>query len=170
MIDRNVQMMDAGMRLFESEKPLGTVLGGIKNEMGRYGRLMRRNEIDPEELPATTGDCDLFLDRSTRFKSKYLSCRVEDAGTVGKTADGEEIHRYAASLKEGNRNTNVGIYVHLALIIIWAMLGWFLSEGNAWIVLVFTAVGIFGAWRQLRPSKDNLNLANKLLDILAEGK
>ena len=73
MIDRNVQMMDAGMRLFESEKPLGTVLGGIKNEMGRYGRLMRRNEIDPEELPATTGDCDLFLDRSTRFKSKYLS-------------------------------------------------------------------------------------------------
>ena len=170
MIDRKVQMMDAGMRLFESEKPLGTVLGGIKNEMGRYGRLMRRNEIDPEELPATTGDCDLFLDRSSRFKSKYLSCRVEDAGTVGKTADGEEIHRYAASLKEGNRNTNVGIYVHLALIIIWAMLGWFLSEGNAWIVLVFTAVGIFGAWRQLRPSKDNLNLANKLLDIFAEGK
>ena len=170
MIDRNVQMMDAGMRLFESEKPLGTVLGGIKNEMGRYGRLMRRNEIDPEELPATTGDCDLFLDRSTRFKSKYLSCRVEDAGTVGKTADGEEIHRYAASLKEGNRNTNVGIYIHLALIIIWAMLGWFLSEGNAWIVLVFTAVGIFGAWRQLRPSKDNLNLANKLLDIFSEGK
>ena len=168
MIDRNVQMMDAGMRLFESEKP--TVLGGIKNEMGRYGRLMRRNEIDPEELPATTGDCDLFLDRSTRFKSKYLSCRVEDAGTVGKTADGEEIHRYAASLKEGNRNTNVGIYVHLALIIIWAMLGWFLSEGNAWIVLVFTAVGVFGAWRQLRPSKDNLNLANKLLDIFSEGK
>ena len=187
-------MMDAGMRLFESEKPLGTVLGGIKNEMGRYGRLMRRNEIDPEELPATTGDCDLFLDRSTRFKSKYLSCRVEDAGTVGKTADGEEIHRfaascrvedagtvgktvdgeeihrYAASLKEGNRNTNVGIYVHMALIIIWAMLGWFLSEGNAWIVLVFTAVGIFGAWRQLRPSKDNLNLANKLLDIFSEGK
>lgn len=170
MIDRNVQMMDAGMRLFESEKPLGTVLGGIKNEMGRYGRLMRRNEIDPEELPATTGDCDLFLDRSTRFKSKYLSCRVEDAGTVGKTADGEEIHRYAASLKEGNRNTNVGIYVHLALIIIWAMLGWFLSEGNAWIVLVFVAVGVFGAWRQLRPSKDNLNLANKLLDIFSEGK
>ena len=170
MIDRNVQMMDAGMRLFESEKPLGTVLGGIKNEMGRYGRLMRRNEIDPEELPATTGDCDLFLDRSTRFKSKYLSCRVEDAGTVGKTADGEEIHRYAASLKEGNRNTNVGIYVHLALIIISAMLGWFLSEGNGWILLVFAAVGVFGAWRQLRPSKDNLNLANKLLDIFSEGK
>ena len=95
---------------------------------------------------------------------------MEDAGTVGKTADGEEIHRYAASLKEGNRNTNVGIYVHLALIIIWAMLGWFLSEGNVWIVLVFAAVGVFGAWRQLRPSKDNLNLANKLLDIFSEGK
>ena len=170
MIDRRVQMMDAGMRLFDSEKPFGTIIGGIKNEMGQYGRLKRRNEIDPEELPPMTGDCDLFLDRSTKFKSKYLSCKVEDAGIVGKTTDGEKIHRYAASLKEGNRNTNVGIYVHLALIIIWAMLGWFVSDGKTWIVLLFAAVGVLGAWRQLRPSKDNPRIANKLLDIFAEGK
>ena len=170
MIDRRVQMMDAGMRLFDSEKPFGTIIGGIRNEMSQYGRLMRRNEINLEELPPMTGDCDLFLDRSTKFKSKYLSCKVEDAGIVGKTADGEEIHRYAASLKEGNRNTNVGIYVHLALIIIWAMLGWFVSDGKTLIVLLFAAVGILGAWHQFRPSKDNPRIANQLLDVFAEGK
>ena len=170
MLDKNVHMMDAGMRLFESEKPIGTVIGGIKNEMGQYGRLSRYNEIDQEGLPPTTGECDLFLDRSTRFKSKYLACKVEDAGMVGKTADGEEIHRYAASLKEGNRNTNVGIYVHLALIIIWAMLGWFISDGNGLIVILFAVVGLYGAWRQLRPSKDNQRIANQLLDVFSQGK
>ena len=170
MIDKRVHMMDAGMRLFESEKPFGSIIGGIKNEMGQYGRLMRRSEINPDDLPPTTDDCDLFVDRSTKFKSKYLSCKVEDAGIVGKTTDGEEIHRYAASLKEGNRNTNVGIYVHLALIIIWAMLGWFISDGKTWIVLIFAAVGIIGAWRQLRPSRDNSRIANQLLDIFADGK
>ena len=30
MIDRKVQMMDAGMVLFQTEKPFGTVLGVIK--------------------------------------------------------------------------------------------------------------------------------------------
>ena len=170
MIDKRVHMMDAGMRLFESEKPFGTIIGGIKNEMGQYGNLMRRNETNPDDLPPTTDDCDLFVDRSTKFKSKYLSCKIEDAGIVGKTDDGEEIHRYAASLKEGNRNTNVGIYVHLALIIIWAMLGWFISDGKTWIVLIFAAIGILGAWRQLRPSRDNSRIANQLLDIFAEGK
>ena len=142
MIDRKVQMMDAGMRLFETEKPYGTVLGGIKTEMAKYGKVLRTNEIVPEDLPPTTGDCDLFLDRSTRFKSKYLSCRLEDAGAVGQTPDGETVRRYAATIKEGNRNTEVGIYVHLALIIIWAMLGWFVSDGNALVTLAFAALGI----------------------------
>ena len=118
MIDRNVQMMDAGMRLFETEKPFGTVLGGIKTEMAQYGKVYRTNEIDRDSLPAASSGCDLFLDRSTRFKSRYLSCRLEDAGDVGQTPDGETVRRYAATIKEGNRNTEVGIYVHLALIII----------------------------------------------------
>ena len=29
MIDKNTQMMDAGTRLFDYEKPFGTALGGI---------------------------------------------------------------------------------------------------------------------------------------------
>ncbi len=170
MIEKKVNMMDAGMRLFLTEKPFGTVLGGIKVEMAKYGNVLRPNEIDTSALPPTTGVCDLFLDRSTRYKSKYLACSLEDAGTVGSTPDGEPIHRYAVTLKEGNRNTNVGLYVHLALVLIWAMLGWFVSDGNAWIVILFTAIGLYGAWRMLRPSKDNTRLANHLLEIFAEGK
>ena len=102
MIDKRVQMMDAGMRLFETEKPFGTVLGGIKTEMAKYGKVLRHNEIVPEELPEAAAGCDLFLDWSGRLQKRYISCRLEDAGLVGKTADGEDIHRYAASLLEGH--------------------------------------------------------------------
>lgn len=170
MIDSTVHMMDAGMRLFETEKPFGTVLGGIKTEMAQFGRVLRTNEIDRDALPAAAADCDLFLDRSSRFKSRYITCKVEDAGIVGKTADGEDIHRYAASLKEGNKNTNVGIYVAAALIIIWGMLGWFISEGNGLIVIIFLLVGLFGAWIQLRPDKGSVKIVNQLLDTFADGK
>ncbi len=160
MMDDTVPMMDAGMRLFETEKPFGTVLGGIKVEMAKHGKI----------LASENSGYDLLLDRSTRYKKKFISCQLEDAGVVGKTADGEEIHRYAASLKEGNKNTSIGIYVAAALIIIWAMLGWLVSDGSTLLTIVFTAVGIFGAWRLTRPSKDNPRLANQLLDIFAEGK
>ncbi|MBR4756903.1 MAG: hypothetical protein IK076_08175 [Bacteroidales bacterium] len=170
MLDKKVNMMDAGMRLFQTEKPFGTVLGGIKVEMAKYGNVLRPNEIDASNLPPTTGACDLFLDRSNRYKSKYLACSLEDAGTVGSTPDGDPIHRYAVTLKEGNRNTNVGLYVHLALVLIWAMLGWFVSDGNAWIVLLFTAVGLFGAWRMLRPDKGSVKIVEQLLETFANGK
>ena len=170
MIDRNTQMMDAGMRLFDSEKPFGNVLGGIKTELGLYGKVLRTNEIEDKILPPSAAGCDLFLDRSTKYKWKYLSCTLEDAGTIGKTPDGEDIHRYAVSLKEGNKNTNTGIYVHLALVIIWAMLGWFVSNGNGWITTLFAFIGIFGAWRMLRPSKDNSQVVSQLLDSFENAK
>lgn len=170
MLDKNVHMMNAGMRLFETEKPFGTVLGGIKTEMAQFGKVSRTNEIDRNALPVATADCDLFLDRSTKLKYKYLSCKLEDAGTVGKTEEGEDIHRYAASLKEGNKNTNTGIYVAFALIIIWGMLGWFISEGNALIVVLFLLVGLFGAWIQLRPDKGSVKIVDQLLDTFADGK
>ena len=170
MIDKKTQMMDAGMRLFETEKPFGTVLGGIKTEMAGYGKVLRNNEIVESELPEASIGCDLFLDRSTRYKTKYITCKLEEAGMVGTTPDGEEIHRYAVSLKEGNKNTNVGIYVAAALVIIWAMLGWLISEGNGWIALLFTLIGIYGAWRMLRPSKDNSRLAGKFLDTFEKAR
>ena len=99
MIDKKTRMMDAGMRLFETEKPFGTVLGGIKTEMAGHGKILRTNEIVESELPEASIGCDLFLDRSTRYKTKYITCKLEEAGMVGTTPDGEGIHRYAVSLK-----------------------------------------------------------------------
>ncbi len=170
MIDKRVQMMDAGMRLFETEKPFGTVIGGIKTEMSKYGKVLKPNEIVESDLPEASTGCDLFLDRSTKYKTKYISCSLEDAGLVGKTPEGEDIHRYAATLKEGNKNTTVGIYVSAALVIIWAMLGWFVSNGCGWITLLFSVIGIYGAWRSLRPGKDNTKVAEQLLDAFENAK
>ena len=170
MIDKRVQMMDAGMRLFETEKPFGTVIGGIKTEMSKYGKVLKPNEIVELDLPEASAGCDLFLDRSTKYKTKYISCSLEDAGLVGKTLEGEDIHRYAATLKEGNKNTTVGIYVSAALLIIWAMLGWFVSNGCGWITLLFSVIGIYGAWRSLRPGKDNTKVAEQLLDAFENAK
>ena len=38
MIHKNVQMMDAGCVLFQTEKPYGIVLGGVKREMEKFGK------------------------------------------------------------------------------------------------------------------------------------
>ncbi|MBR5660531.1 MAG: hypothetical protein IKW99_03175 [Bacteroidales bacterium] len=170
MIDSKVHMMDAGMRLFETEKPYGTVLGGIKTEMSQYGKVLRTNEIPKEGLPAASVGCDLLLDRSTKYKVKYITCTLEDAGPAGATSDGEPVRRYAASLKEGNKNTNVGIYVALALVLIWAMLGWFISDGSGWITICLALIGGYGAWRMLRPSKDNLQVVTTLLEAFKDAR
>ncbi len=170
MIDKNTQMMDAGTRLFDSEKPFGTALGGIKTEMAKYGKVLRAKELEGETLPEASVGCDLLLDRSTKYKVKYITCVLEDAGTAGTTSDGEPIRHYAVSLKEGNKNTNVGIYVALALILIWAMLGWFISHGSGWVTIGFALIGCYGAWRMLRPSQDNTTVVSELLKAFEEGK
>ena len=118
MIDKKVQMMDAGMVLFTSEKPFGTVLGGIKAELTKLGKVKRANEISPDELPDTTGECDLFVDWSTPLRWRAISCRLEDAGLVGTNADGEETRRYALCVKEGNKNRKGKVLVTLLLAVI----------------------------------------------------
>lgn len=105
MLDKEVKMMDAGTALFHTEKPYGTVAGGVKVELQKYGKVLRMQEINPQELPDTAGECDYFLDWSTPLRKRYIACKVDDAGTVGKTEEGEEVHRYAVSFKEGHRDT-----------------------------------------------------------------
>ena len=45
MIHKNVQMMDAGCVLFQTEKPYGIVLGGVKREMEKFGTGMIDTEF-----------------------------------------------------------------------------------------------------------------------------
>ena len=69
MIDDKVQMMDAGMRLFESEKPYGIVLGGIKTEMAKYGKVSRTH------MSPTGFKTDLPVER---MKEIFLSVSQKD--------------------------------------------------------------------------------------------
>ena len=146
---------------------LAYVHGNIKLEaMRNFAKL---HKLTKEEL---TQEILLAID-AMKGNPQMASRRrfgIDTLGEVGTTSDGEQIRRYAASLKEGNKNTNTGIYVHLALVIIWAMLGWFVSNGSGWITTLFAFIGIFGAWRMLRPSKDNSQVVSQLLDSFENAK
>lgn len=104
--NKKVQMLDAGMVLFKSEENFGNTLGQVKAEMEVYGKVLKPSEIEDVVLPESTGDCDLFLNWSTFWRIRYISCHLESSG------DG-----YAATFKEGNRSTTFrGIVMSLLLI------------------------------------------------------
>lgn len=114
--DDKVQMMDAGTALFPAKDGFGSAIGAVKAEMDVYGRTLRAREFRPEDLPRTTKECDLFLDYSTLWRKRYISCKVEDAGDTGlRTADGEPVRRYAAIFKEGNANSFLRHLTHILL-------------------------------------------------------
>lgn len=165
-------MMDAGMRLFQTEKPFGTVLGGIKTEMAKYGAVLRANETDPSMFPETIGDYDLFLDWSSATKYRYISCKLEDAGEIGATDEGEPIHRYAVMLKEGNRNKPLNTLLAIAIFLVFLALAFIIGKGRPsfWLVLIFLALGCLTAFRLLRPSKEATALIGKVLDLFKEAK
>lgn len=98
--DGKVQMLDAGMVLFETKSDFGDTLGQVKAEMEVYGKVLKLADLSEAELPESTGECDLFLDWSSIWRVRYISCHLE-------SADGGESdpHRYAATFKEGNRST-----------------------------------------------------------------
>ncbi len=172
MIDNNVQMMDAGMVLFTSEKPFGTVLGGIKAELTKLGDVKRANEISMDELPETTGECDLFVDWSSPLRWRAISCRLEDAGLVGHNSDGEEIRRYAVSFKEGNKNRKgkvLAVFVAVVTLIIWGNVGVDGVPGIFTVTLgIAFAVGLLILC--LRPSVKAQNVIRNLIGTVRDAK
>lgn len=172
MIDRKVQMMDAGMVLFQTEKPFGTVLGGIKTELLKYGKVLRRNEFNESELPETTGECDLFLDWSAPLRKRYISVRLEDAGTVGKTEDGEEIHRYAACLKEGNRCTVSRLLLAALAVILPSAVGAIIPGPvpHGITAVIFTLLGLYIAFKLVEPSRKAQKAVKELLGIIRQAR
>ncbi len=118
--DKKVQMMDAGTALFISRENFGKTMGQVKAEMEVFGKVLKSTEFSPEELPESTAECDLFLDFSSIWRIRYISCLVQDAGEIpGAVADedGRIDRRYAAVFKEGNKSTVLRGVVHAALII-----------------------------------------------------
>ena len=49
--DMKVQMMDAGMTLFESEQNYGNALGQVKAELEVYGNVLKPCELADAALP-----------------------------------------------------------------------------------------------------------------------
>ena len=96
--DTRVQMMDAGMKLFESENGFGTCIGQVKANLKETGKVLEARELEGIALPGSTGDFDLFVDRSNLWRKKYVSCRIEYAGE--REEGGKTIFRYAASFRE----------------------------------------------------------------------
>ena len=122
VFDKKAQMMDAGMVLFPSDEPFGRVLGMVKTAMTPYGKVWRKTDLEGSVLPDSLPEFDLFLDRSTPWRKRYISAWVSDAG------DG----RYALTFREGNRSTGL--------------------RAATFILLIFACVlgGLMGACRMVR--------------------
>lgn len=172
MIDKKVQMMDAGMMLFTSEKPFGTVLGGIKTEMAKYGDVKRFNEISSDSVPDTTGECDLFLDWSTPFRWRAISCKLEDAGEADRNENGDEVRRYAASFKEGNKNRGFKVVLILTLAAAVIVLGLVGLDGVPGIFTVAASIVVAATLLVfcLRPSPKAQKAVRDLMDIVSRAK
>ncbi|MCI2108553.1 MAG: hypothetical protein LKK12_00915 [Bacteroidales bacterium] len=172
MIHKNVQMMDAGCVLFQTEKPYGIVLGGVKREMEKYGKVLRKTEFNPEDLPETTGDCDLFLDWSAWHRLRCIACKVEEAGIVGKTDEGEEIHRYAATFKEGNANAPIRKIFAWGLAILLLLVSIFIKFPipRSLAIIIAIVLGIGTAILLLRPSQKAQSAIRSLCSIIAQAK
>ena len=56
--DGKVQMLDAGMVLFETKSDFGDTLGQVKAEMEVYGKVLKPADLSEAELPESTGECD----------------------------------------------------------------------------------------------------------------
>lgn len=169
-MDAKTLMIDAGMVLFKTNKPFGTVLGGIKVEMRKIGTVITPESPQAAEVPATLGDFDLLIDYSTMLRSRLISCKLEDAGPAGRTEDGEEIRRYAATFKEGHRNTSlrIGLAVITAMTICWAFCQIPLPRGL--VLAVGIILGAAAGFMILRPSKQAEETVNRLMDIVREAR
>ncbi len=161
MIDRKVQMMDAGMTMCRSEKTFGILLGGMKADLEKHGKVLRANDIDAQALPESTDEFDLFLDWSTPLRKRYLSLRLEEI-----TEDGDEAsRRYAVSLKEGNRNTLLRSVIFLlaaAAVLACGIVG-FGNVPRIITVLAGIAAALWIVLQWLKPSAKAQKLVKTLL-------
>lgn len=158
-----VQMMDAGMVMFESDQNYGNALGQVKAEMEVYGKVLRPSEISEVQLPESTGECDLFMDWSNVFRVRYISCRLENAGEVSR--DGKTYFRYAATFKEGNKSKPLRACFFLFFIAIYvtAML---VCSKNVLDVLIYLVIIAETVYIWILPEKKAQKVVAKLLSSL----
>ena len=169
-LHRKVLMMDAGTALFTGAAGFGDAIGRVKAEMDVFGKTRHVADLRPEDLPAAVRDCDLFLDASTPWRIRYIACKVEDAGSTGRTDAGDrEIRRYAAVFTEGNKSSvlrNAAFLLAAFSILAGIALlpyPWYSDVAGAVLVLVVLLAA-------LRPSRNALLTVRHIQETLREGQ
>ena len=108
--DKKTQMMDAGSVFYKTPDGFGYALGAVMSVLTPLGKLYEVSEdggkfsesVRLGDLPDSIEEADFFLDCSTPWRNRYISCKVEDSPMDPET---EGTHRYAVRLREGNSNT-----------------------------------------------------------------
>lgn len=168
-LDRKTIMMDAGTALFTSKGSFGTVLGQARAEMGEYGKVYRKEELPPDNLPIGIEPFDLLLDHSSAWRTRYISCLVEDAGDTDVTSsEGEPIRRYAVSFKQGDRSTPFRNVCHLVAALIPFILSLVFSLGG-WGILFSAVIAVFIVYAWMVPGKRGVAVCNKIKVNLEKG-
>ena len=159
--DTRVQMMDAGMKLFESENGFGTCIGQVKANLKETGKVLEARELEGIALPGSTGDFDLFVDRSN-LRKKYLSCRIEYAGE--REDGGKTIFRYAASFREGNRSRGLRAVTMLVLMLLSAAAAVVFNSFISYLAGFAAIVAIACLW--IMPSGEAVRTVRRLMSEL----
>ena len=109
-------------------------------------------------------------DASTPWRIRYIACKVEDAGSTGRTdAEDREIRRYAAVFTEGNKSS--GLRNAAFLLAAFSILAgiallpypWYSDVAGAVLVLVVLLAA-------LRPSRNALLTVRHIQKTLREGQ
>lgn len=160
--DTRVQMMDAGMKLFESENGFGTCIGQVKANLKETGKVLEARELEGIAIPGSTGDFDLFVDRSNLWRKKYLSCRIEYAGE--REEGGKTIFRYAASFREGNRSRGLRAVTMLVLMLLSAAAAVVFNSFISYLAGFAAIVAIACLW--IMPSGEAVRTVRRLMSEL----
>lgn len=152
VFDKKAQMMDAGMVLFPSDEPFGRVLGMVKTAMTPYGKVWRKTDLEGSVLPDSLPEFDLFLDRSTPWRKRYISACVEDAGEG----------RYALTFREGNRSTRLRAATFILLIFA-CVLGAVCIPGIGLLRPALWALAGWFAYRWIVPARNNRKAVEELM-------
>lgn len=162
--DRKTLMMDAGTAVFTCEKGFGSAIGKVKAAMAHYGKVLTANHLEAEALPSSCRGCDLLLERSTPWRTRYISCKVSSCG-----------EGYAAEFKEGSRSGLLRSVTFAALILCLTVLTFLpsslfpgaLAAAGALRRITCIALALLAAWLWMVPSLSGVKTVKAIAKSLS---
>lgn len=160
--DIKVKIMDAGTAFYKAKEGFGTQLGNIQAELKEHGRVYRSDDIEGS-VPQSCSDIDFFLDFSTIWRNRYITCKLEDSGYSGENTDiGEPVNRYSVVFKEGNSSTVLRGTVFVCSILFCLILPFF----KAILTLCSIPLALFLLYMWLKPSEYSQKVVKQLKNTM----